>query len=109
MEIKTDQTDNYTKIAIIGRVDTVTAAQLEKAIQSVLENEPKSIIMDCTELDYISSSGLRVFLILQKKMVVKNARLSLFGLNPNIKEIFDISGFSTIFKIFPDLKKAINN
>jgi len=57
-------------------------------------------------LNYISSSGLRVFLVIQKKMVALKGQFKLCNLQPGIKEIFDISGFSSIFSVFPDAAAA---
>ena len=109
MNIIVDQTDNHTKVAIAGRLDTITAPEFEATVRQAIENEKKHVIIDCSELDYISSSGLRVFLMAQKMVLVKQAKLSLCCLKSNIREIFDISGFSQIFKIYPDLDTAINS
>lgn len=109
MNIKVNQTDNHTMVAIFGRLDIITAPAFEASVRQAIENEKKHVIIDCSELDYISSSGLRVFLMAQKMVLVKQAKLSLCCLKSNIREIFDISGFSQIFKIYPDLNTAINS
>lgn len=106
METKISKTDNYTLIGIVGRIDTVTAVEFEKAVSQALVTEDHAIVIDCSGMDYISSSGLRVFLMLQKKMSAKKGLLHLCCLQPNIREIFDISGFSGIFKLFTDLSSA---
>jgi stage II sporulation protein AA (anti-sigma F factor antagonist) len=79
---------------------------MEELTQPTLTNL-KNIVLDCAELNYISSSGLRVFLIAQKKLMGLQGKLHLCAMQPSIKEIFDISGFSTIFKIFATEQEAI--
>lgn len=107
METKITQQDEAAIITVDGRVDTVTAVEFEKNISPVLDSDAKTIILDCSGLEYISSSGLRVFLMMQKRMTARQGKLHLCGLRPNIKEIFDISGFSSIFKLFDRLEDAL--
>lgn len=64
-------------------------------------------IMD--EISYISCSGLRVFLTVQKKMMATGGKFLLFAMQPTIKEIFDISGFSSIFSIFDTEESALQH
>ncbi|MDO9680745.1 MAG: STAS domain-containing protein [Bacteroidales bacterium] len=97
---------DYSVIIVEGRVDTTNAGEFEKEVMAVVESGTEKIILDCSGLKYISSSGLRVFLIVHKKMLAKKGCLKLCSLQPGIKEIFDISGFSSIFSIFPDKQAA---
>lgn len=106
MDIIVSEHNGHTCVAIRGRVDTMTAGDFEAEISNVLEEGVSKLILDCSNLDYISSSGLRVFLVAQKKMMAKGGHLRLCCLKPEIKEIFDISGFSSIFSIYPDIEKA---
>ncbi len=106
MEVKLSNLNDYTVVSIHGRVDTLTASDFESKILEVLEGGAKKLLLDCSDLAYISSSGLRVFLVAQKKMMASGGSLKLCCLQPEIKEIFDISGFSTIFSIFPDAESA---
>jgi anti-anti-sigma factor len=107
MEIKVNQTDSYSEISIAGRLDTITAAEFEVAVKNVMETERKHVIIDCSGLDYISSSGLRVFLMLQKMVIDIKATLSICCLKSHIMEIFEITGFSKIFRIYADLESAM--
>jgi len=86
-----------TVININGRLDTVNVSDFEKAIAPVLAGEMKDVVLDCSALDYISSSGLRHFLTLQKTAGAKQGKLTLRGMKPEIKEIFDMTGFSALF------------
>ena len=86
-----------TVIAISGRLDTINAPDFEKAIAPVIAGDMKEVVLDCADLDYISSSGLRLFLTMQKAANAKQGQLTLKGIKPDIKEIFDITGFTSIF------------
>ncbi|MEA4975950.1 MAG: STAS domain-containing protein [Paludibacter sp.] len=89
-----------TIVAIEGRIDTTNYNEFENAVNQLFEQKVTSIYLDCSGLSYISSSGLRVFLTVQKKMMSIGGRFLLYAMQPTIKEIFDISGFSSIFAIF---------
>jgi anti-anti-sigma factor len=88
----------HTTIAVKGRLDTVNAPEFEKAIAPIIAGNMKVTILDCTSLNYISSSGLRLFLTMQKTANSKKGKLVLKGMKNEIKEIFDMTGFSTIFQ-----------
>ena len=87
----------HTVITLAGRLDTVNASDFEKALVPVLAGNMKEVTLDCTHLDYISSSGLRHFLTLQKAANAKKGKLTVRGMKPQIKEIFDMTGFSALF------------
>jgi len=107
MNVQVTSTPDYSVVIVEGRIDTTTAGDFEKSIMEVIEGGCKKLILDCTALNYISSSGLRVFLIVQKKMMAISGQFKLCSLQPGIKEIFDISGFSTIFSVFDNTDTAI--
>lgn len=86
-----------TIITVKGRLDTVNASNFETTIAPIIAGEMKEIVIDCKELDYISSSGLRQFLTLQKTSNAKQGKLTLKGMKPEIKEIFDMTGFTALF------------
>ncbi len=91
-----------------GRLDTTQSDQVEKQIVEILDQNHPQLVFDCKEMDYISSSGLRIFLIAQKRMMASSGKLKICNLQPSIQEVFDMSGFSMIFSIFPDLESALN-
>ena len=70
-----------------------------KELEQILENAATAIIFECESLDYISSSGLRVFLLAQKKISSRGASLEIHHLKPEIREVFRITGFTSIFNI----------
>jgi len=98
MEININNANNRTVITITGRLDTINSPNFEKAVAPVIAGNMQDVVLDCTSLDYISSSGLRLFLTMQKAANAKNGKLTLLGMKPIIKEIFDITGFSSMFR-----------
>lgn len=108
MNIEINQKDEFLVIRLKGRLDTAQSLMVEKNFLEILDQGHNKIILDCEELDYISSSGLRIFLIVQKRIMGISGTLRICSLQPNINEIFDISGFSMIFSISPDLNAALN-
>jgi anti-anti-sigma factor len=96
----------YTVAHIIGRLDTVTATDFEGQMSKLISEGVTRIIFDCTKLGYVSSSGLRVFLLVQKQISALGGKLKVCCLQPSIREIFDISGFSQIFSLFDSVESA---
>ena len=92
MEIKKSQDGSRLTLAPVGRVDTITSPELEAAV--VLDGV-EELVFDLSQVDYISSAGLRVLLASQKKMAGKAMKIT--GARPAVKEVFDITGFSDIF------------
>ena len=107
MNVHVESSKEYTIVSVEGRIDSTNASEFEKPMMEVIEGGCNRIILDCSGLNYISSSGLRIFLIVLKKMIAVKGQFSLCNLQPGIKEIFDISGFSSIFSVFPDKEAAL--
>ena len=84
-------------VAIEGRLDTMTAPELEASLKDSLDGLTE-LVLDCKALDYISSAGLRVLLATQKRMNVQGS-MKLIGVNETVNEIFEITGFSDILTI----------
>jgi anti-anti-sigma factor len=108
MNVKVEASTDYTLVFVEGRVDTTNAVEFEKSMIEVIDSGCTKIILDCSGLNYISSSGLRIFLVVQKKMAAIKGHFFLCSMQPSIKEIFDISGFSSIFSIFAEQTDAKN-
>lgn len=107
MNVKVSSAGDFTVVGVEGRIDTTNAAGFELKMMELVDAGASKILLDCSGLNYISSSGLRVFLVLQKKMGALKGQLRMCSLQPGIREIFDISGFSTIFSVFADRDSAV--
>lgn len=95
MEITTRTHNDVTLVAVVGSLDSNTSPRAQAALDGLLASGVRQLVVDCTALDYISSAGLRVLL-----GAAKRSTLRLFGLNETVREVFDISGFSTILAVF---------
>ena len=84
-------------VALSGRLDTVTAPELESELASSLD-DVENLVIDMTDLEYISSAGLRVLLTAQKTMNQKGT-MKLTNVNETVMEIFDVTGFVDILTI----------
>jgi anti-anti-sigma factor len=86
-------------VKLEGRLDTTNAEQFMKDITPLMNGTHEEIDMDCTDMEYTSSQGLRMFLMLQKTVSARGAKLVLRNMKPHVKEVFDITGFSHIINI----------
>ena len=98
MDIKKETINGKTVLYLEGRLDTSNSSELEKAVNETLETTD-DIELDLSKLEYTSSSGLRVFLLTQKKVSEKGGNLVVSNVNEYIMEILDITGFSSILNI----------
>jgi len=94
MNIKKQCAEGKLVLKPIGRIDTVTAPELAAAIEL---DGVKELEFDLSEVDYISSAGLRIFLGSQQKMTGAGGKMVLSGVKPIVRDIFDIVGFSDAF------------
>ena len=88
-----------TLVTLNGRLDTTNVAQFQQDIDPLLKLEQPDIDIDCTDMEYTSSQGLRMFLILQKSVTANKGKMVMRNMKPQVKEVFDITGFSNIIKI----------
>ena len=99
MDIKINQQENKTIVVLNGRIDTSNADQFQQDVAPLLEGENPDIDIDCTDMSYTSSQGLRIFLMLQKSVMARGGKMVMRNMNPQVKEVFDITGFSNIITI----------
>lgn len=91
--------DNGLLAVISGRLDTPSAVKAQKEIIPLLENADKEITLDCEQLEYISSSGLRLFLTIRKETAAKGGKVVIQNINDKIKKVFMMTGFFNLFEI----------
>lgn len=107
MELTEQKTDQCMIISIEGRLDTTNYAVLEKKLMELVDSHHDKILVDCNKMDYISSSGLRILLMALKKITLIKGKFALCNLQENIHEIFEISGFTSIFEIHSSREDAL--
>ena len=97
MEIKKELNGEELKVTVSGRLDTTTAPTLEEELKESLDGV-KDLVIDFKDLEYISSAGLRVLLVLQRIMS-KQGTMRVIDVNETVMEIFEVTGFSDILTI----------
>jgi anti-sigma B factor antagonist len=110
MKVQLENLGTTTILVPSGRLDFAAAEGFQKQVDLVLTGavqQPRALIFDCGELEYVSSAGLRVFLMAAKTAQRANIALSLCSLRPAVREVFDLSGFSRVISVHPDRTTAL--
>lgn len=107
MEINEEKRGDVLVVSPKGRIDSVSSGELEIKILGLIDAGNHSLTIDFAGLDFVSSSGLRVFLMTAKKLKPVGGKVVLCNLAPEIKEVFEVSGFSTMLSIKSSLDDAL--
>ncbi|HPZ08900.1 MAG TPA: STAS domain-containing protein [Candidatus Eremiobacteraeota bacterium] len=99
MEILENKKGDIVFLELKGRFDATTSTEFENKIKGIIKTNEKKMAIDFTSLDYINSSGLRVILMAAKELKKVEGKLVLFAMKDHIKEIFDMTGFTSIISI----------
>ncbi|MBP7529822.1 MAG: STAS domain-containing protein [Syntrophorhabdaceae bacterium] len=108
MEITTRKEKNSAVVSVSGRIDAITAPDFEKSLEELITAGEKSILINLSGLGYISSAGLRSILSSAKKLKALSGEIMFTGLQGPVEEVFQISGFKSIFKIFSSEAEALD-
>jgi anti-sigma B factor antagonist len=106
MDISEQRADGATVLTLTGRLDGTNSATTDTALAEAVGRSP-ALVLDLSALDYISSAGLRVLLKAAKQAQTGKQKLLLAGLQPSVKQVFEISGFSTLFATFESRDAAL--
>lgn len=98
MEINISQENGVSILKIVGRLDTMTSADLDRAVTPLVDLGAK-VVFDCEQMEYISSSGLRVVLSTHKKLAAVGGHFVVRNLNREVRSVFDLTGFSRLLNI----------
>lgn len=99
MTITQSDNGNTISFALTGRLDSVTQSELADSLEKVFSSGPVNLVFDFSNLVYISSAGLRVLLSAQKKVNASGNTMKITGAKPEVKGVFDITGFTGIMTI----------
>jgi anti-anti-sigma factor len=99
MEIERQSRDGIALVAPAGRLDTTTSPALEEELKRVVDGGAREVLVDLGRVDYISSAGLRVLLVLAKRLRDGRGRLVLCGLDGPVRQVFELAGFLPLFTI----------
>ena len=107
MTIAIEPTAAATIVPLQGQINSANAAAIEAQVLALVDGGTKNLILDFAGLDYISSAGLRVVLVAAKRLKPLGGKLAVYGMQPQVKEVFEISGFLRILEIAHSREDAI--
>ncbi len=107
MDIKTSTQGNVAVVEPGGSIDTRASVDFEREIVALLQGGARLIAIDFSKVDLITSSGIRVLVMMTKRLNSINGRVALYGLNDTVKTVFDISGLTDRFLIASSQQDAI--
>lgn len=115
MEITHRRMNRVDLVEVSGRVDAATAPQLKQQIEALFEEGRYRIVLDLAGLEYVSSPGLRVLIEARKKARdwkitdLEGGDIRIANLPPRIKEVFDLTGFTSLFELYSDTVEAVGS
>jgi anti-sigma B factor antagonist len=109
MEITEERRAEVLILRVIGKLDASTARALEDRILPLIVSSQGKLVVELSQLDYISSAGLRVFLLAAKRMDQAKGKMILCSLKDSVRQVFEIAGFSSFLNLAGSIEEAINN
>ena len=107
MTIALESAANAQIVALQGQINSANAATTEAEVLALVASGQKNLVIDFAALDYISSAGLRLVLVLAKRLKQERGRLVLCAMQPHVHEVFDISGFLAILDVQATRQEAL--
>lgn len=107
MDITQERDGDVVVVRLAGRLDSSAAPAAEERLTSAVAGEAPRVAIDMSQLSYVSSAGLRVLLVVGKKVQQAKGKLALGGLGANVRDVFTATGFDTILTIVPDAAAAV--
>jgi anti-anti-sigma factor len=107
MEITEELRGETLVVKPAGRLDSNTSEEFHTFLTKRLDAGASRLVVDMSATDYVSSAGLRIFLLAAKKLKDRDGRLALAGLNSSVKQVFSLSGLLAIFAVEPDAERAV--
>ena len=107
MEITAKQLGQTTVVSIVGSVDALTAGQVTSFLSAQVGNGQRRLVADLSQMDFISSAGLRAILVVLKESRQPGGDLRLAAAQPRVENILKIAGLTSVLKAFPTLDEAI--
>ena len=99
MQINEERQGDVLTLGLSGKLDATNAKAFEARILAVIDAGERRLVVDLSRLDYVTSSGLRVFLLAAKRLSSANGKIVLCSLNDSVREVFDIAGFLSILSV----------
>jgi len=106
LAVKESRNGKFLVIDLAGRLSTTNCGELENRLIALIGQGEKEITVNCSDLNYICSSGIRIFLMALKKITPEGGSFHVCNLQANLMEIFEIAGLTSLFKIFNSVEEA---
>jgi anti-anti-sigma factor len=107
MMIEQENREGIWIVRPVGRLDSASSPDLERLVNEQIEGGIRRVVFDLGDMDYVSSAGLRVILMAGKKLRTVQGKLALCGMRDMVREVFEMSGFLTLFAVTPGVDEAI--
>lgn len=107
MEFQKEQSGGAMIVRPVGKITSGNAADFELALNNQLDAGHTRLVLDLSKVEMMSSAGLRVVLVIGKRVTAKQGRLVLAALKPAVLEVFQISGFLALFQAYPNTTQAV--
>jgi anti-sigma B factor antagonist len=107
MNVTLETAGSTTLARLQGRLDFAAAAGLQQQLEQAVAAKPKALVIDCAGLDYVSSAGLRVFLVAARAAKAAGVGFAASALSPSVREVFEVSGFNRIIDTHADAAAAL--
>ena len=107
MKLSEEQAGDVTVVAIDGRVDTNTANSLEAKLTGLFNSGKNRVILDCRNLAYITSAGLRVLLRIGKLADKNDGKFALCNMSTEVRRVLDLGELSDLFAIFSSREDGV--
>lgn len=101
VDIQREQREGVELLRLLGRLDAVSAPEAEQAFRDVLSEGSEYVLVDLSEVEYMSSGGIRAMIMFSRGLSSRDGRLKLCGLSPFVKQVFEISNLNQVFEIYP--------
>ena len=99
MQVHITESEGTMTARLVGRLDTSVAADVSEQMLPLMDHADKTLVLDCSEMTYISSSGLRILLTLRKAAATQGGNVVIQGLSNEIRSVFMMTGFLQLFEI----------
>ena len=108
MKIRSEHQDRALVVSVSGRIDSGNARDFQSEMDGLLDKGGRGVILDCEQLSYVSSAGLRVLLRVTRHLDQKHVPFVVCSLSPMISEVFQISGFDRIIPVATSRADALD-
>jgi len=107
MNIQQTNHDGVVVLAPSGRIDTTTSGAVDDTVRRSVDSGARSLVIDFSGVDYISSAGLRVLMLAAKQARAQNGYLAVAAVQPLVQEILEISKFTLVLRVLPSVREAV--